>query len=108
MKVRWLTVAKSVIKADFGVNNKKRIIYIASGTSNSPTDIANDILNAVGTLPSNMMIEGLHNKTGLRYFSGFLYSSKLYGSFIVQENDGRSYLMNINNSVISTHTITTS
>jgi len=100
-------VARSVIKADFGVNNRKRIIYITSGTGNTFTDIANDILNAVGTLPSNMMIEGLHNKSGLRYFSGFLYMGKEYGSFIVQENNGDSYKITINNSVISKQVITT-
>jgi hypothetical protein len=102
-------MAVSIIKGGFGVNNRKRILNIASGTTGPTyTDIANDILNAVGTLPSNMMIEGLHDNAGIRYFNGFLYRGKTYGSFIVQENYGHSYKITINNGEISKQVITTS
>lgn len=90
-------------KTDWGKQNRKKVLYLTSDitTGYTPNAVLTDVISNVGTLSTNTMVEGLHNNSGVRYFTGFLYPGKTYGAILILENTGTGYICSINNGVMS-------
>ncbi len=99
-------MSRSKIKANYSIVNRKRILNV-EGTGYDSNAIMSDILNHVGTLSTNILVEGTHSYNGMRYFTGFLYKEKSHGFLLVGEYTGKSRVIFLKEGVVTSTNLTT-